>query len=120
MTSFLVQQLTEQLPEGSDVRIELMFCGAGRDAMKLEQQGLGVGLNNASDLLVGEFNWVSHTFTHIDMDYLEPQDCNGVQYGCPTSPARAHSELQYNFQTIAGLGTDNATYPDFYKSMCMV
>lgn len=109
--------MSQKLANGSDVRLEFVYCGSGRDAQKLEEQGIGVGMSEAADRLVGVFNWVSHTWSHPNLDYLEPEECNGQLYKCATSPTRVQAELDYNLKTIAGVGINASDYLDVFKGI---
>jgi peptidoglycan/xylan/chitin deacetylase (PgdA/CDA1 family) len=60
---------------------------------------------------------VSHTWSHPNLDYLPPNECDGKQYTCPTQPERVLAELDYNVKTVTGQGIDAAAYHQVFQGM---
>eukprot|EP00123_Amoebidium_parasiticum_P009305 comp19389_c2_seq1/m.22403 comp19389_c2_seq1/g.22403 ORF comp19389_c2_seq1/g.22403 comp19389_c2_seq1/m.22403 type:complete len:705 (-) comp19389_c2_seq1:21-2135(-) len=80
------------LPSGSEIKFEFAFNGAWIAAKSTEDSGLVAAINNLSS----NFNWVSHTFMHTNMDWLDKAECGGKPSTCPTSRARNDLELSIN------------------------
>ena len=118
VSPFAQQELNRKLPTGSRFRFELAYCGAGYEAMQLEEKkGEGKGLANASSTHVGEFNWVSNAWSHLNFDYLPPEACDGKANTCKTSQGQALVELDYNSKTILGEGLDAASLVQDFKGV---
>lgn len=61
-------------------RLELAFNGFGyEDAGYEQKQGIGVGLNKCLLDNKKKFNWVSHTWTHQHLDWLNAPNCDGEE-----------------------------------------
>ncbi|KNC85425.1 hypothetical protein, variant [Sphaeroforma arctica JP610] len=89
-------KITANLPEGSNVTFEPAFNGAGIAMVDFEDNGLV----STSKHYAGRFNWVSHTWTHQNMDWLETFDCNGQANECHPDEARYIHEFQYNIDVV--------------------
>eukprot|EP00123_Amoebidium_parasiticum_P009046 comp19190_c0_seq1/m.21901 comp19190_c0_seq1/g.21901 ORF comp19190_c0_seq1/g.21901 comp19190_c0_seq1/m.21901 type:complete len:766 (-) comp19190_c0_seq1:210-2507(-) len=111
--------LTTRLPKGSDFKFELAFNGAGFTASGLEESGTGVGLDAATLKHVKDFLWVSHTWTHQNLDWSTPDLCNGSMWTCPTNGLRLNEELSFNDKFIRGIGVPAAGYKSDLKNSGM-
>lgn len=61
----------------------------------------GPGLNQCSEENRDKFNWISHTYSHQHLDWLN--NCgNGAPTCIKTSPEKVQSELQRNVDLIDG------------------
>eukprot|EP00123_Amoebidium_parasiticum_P016468 comp23441_c0_seq1/m.39093 comp23441_c0_seq1/g.39093 ORF comp23441_c0_seq1/g.39093 comp23441_c0_seq1/m.39093 type:complete len:750 (-) comp23441_c0_seq1:163-2412(-) len=102
------------LPADSYFRFELAFNGAGHTAEGLEKAGPG-SLAAVSNDLVGSFNWISHTWTHTHMDWLDVCPTPG---GCRTPADRIAAELQNSVKLATGQAVPNnpSMYPGLVDS----
>eukprot|EP00123_Amoebidium_parasiticum_P011623 comp20819_c0_seq1/m.27453 comp20819_c0_seq1/g.27453 ORF comp20819_c0_seq1/g.27453 comp20819_c0_seq1/m.27453 type:complete len:761 (-) comp20819_c0_seq1:211-2493(-) len=104
------------LAAGSYVRFEAAINGAFHSAINLEQNpGVGIGLNNATDKYLGDFNWLSHTWTHQQLDWLNPSDCNGTANKCQPTANRVNAELLANQMLAVGQEVDAASLDPAYQ-----
>ncbi|KNC77612.1 hypothetical protein SARC_09927 [Sphaeroforma arctica JP610] len=98
------EQLKSILPAGSMVTLEPAFNGGGIKMFGIDESD---NLINASKQHVDEFNWVSHTWTHQNLDWLEAVECNNLEKECNPDADRYTAELSYNIRVAEGLEVDN-------------
>eukprot|EP00123_Amoebidium_parasiticum_P011298 comp20631_c0_seq1/m.26702 comp20631_c0_seq1/g.26702 ORF comp20631_c0_seq1/g.26702 comp20631_c0_seq1/m.26702 type:complete len:802 (-) comp20631_c0_seq1:554-2959(-) len=100
------ESYSKTLPAGSRIYIEPAFNGAGHTGMYWEKApnvwSRGVGLNEMTNKYRNYYNWISHTWTHQNLDYLEPNECNNQQYVCRVPPNRVEEEIAHNVLLIQG------------------
>eukprot|EP00124_Ichthyophonus_hoferi_P002031 Ihof_evm3s125 gene=Ihof_evmTU3s125 len=99
-----VQSLPEKLklPSGSYIKYEPAFNGVGHTGLQLEETGYGIGLNEATNKHIGAFNWVSHTWSHQQLDWLNKNQCDGRKDVCHTGPERIRAEIKANRMIALG------------------
>lgn len=51
---------------------------------------------------MARFNWISHTWTHQNLDWSTPDDCHGKVDSCRVPYQRIYDELKYNFMLAEG------------------
>lgn len=56
------------------------------------------------------FNWVSHTWTHQNLDWLSPEDCHGIKDSCRPTYERVYAELEYNKKLAEGVAIGRNEY----------
>eukprot|EP01134_Creolimax_fragrantissima_P007186 CFRG7186T1 len=104
---------SEVLPNGSDFKLEPAYNGAG-----LGMSGFtDTSLSDASYTYAGEFNWISHTWTHMNMDYLEDWQCNGQHKVCHPTAEMYDAELGYNKMVARGEGIASSEYIPLYYGL---
>eukprot|EP01134_Creolimax_fragrantissima_P005310 CFRG5310T1 len=96
------------LATGSDITFEPAFNGAGISMLEFENNGLV----EASKRHAGRFNWISHTWTHQNLDWLENFDCNGETNVCHPDEERYENEFQLNIDVAQDKEVGNPTYPN--------
>eukprot|EP00123_Amoebidium_parasiticum_P011511 comp20753_c0_seq1/m.27200 comp20753_c0_seq1/g.27200 ORF comp20753_c0_seq1/g.27200 comp20753_c0_seq1/m.27200 type:complete len:872 (-) comp20753_c0_seq1:715-3330(-) len=86
------------LAPGSNFKLELAFNGYGYSIGKYDNGEL----SKATDAQISSFNWVSHTFTHRHLDYMDKEQCNNTDNVCPVSPERLSLEITLNNKAAMG------------------
>ncbi|KNC80788.1 hypothetical protein SARC_06867 [Sphaeroforma arctica JP610] len=98
------------LPTGSEFKLEPAYNGAG-----LGMTGYNdTSLNEATYTYADEFNWVSHTWSHMNMDWLEDWQCDGQHKVCHPLPEHYDAELGYNQKVARGEGIASDEYIELY------
>eukprot|EP00123_Amoebidium_parasiticum_P014073 comp22312_c0_seq1/m.33140 comp22312_c0_seq1/g.33140 ORF comp22312_c0_seq1/g.33140 comp22312_c0_seq1/m.33140 type:complete len:444 (-) comp22312_c0_seq1:33-1364(-) len=99
------------LAPGSEIRLELAFNGVGYSAaqyppgLAFNKSGTDNGaLGRAAEQNILEFNWVSHTWTHPNLDWASPDECNGSLFTCTRTYERILDELRFNQMFANGDG----------------
>ncbi|KNC84043.1 hypothetical protein SARC_03730 [Sphaeroforma arctica JP610] len=98
------------LPAGSNFKLEPAYNGAGLGMSGYED----TSLNEASYEYAAEFDWMSHTWTHMNMDWLEDWQCDGKHKECNPLPEHYDAELGYNQKVARGEGIASDEYIDLY------
>eukprot|EP00123_Amoebidium_parasiticum_P013825 comp22170_c0_seq1/m.32532 comp22170_c0_seq1/g.32532 ORF comp22170_c0_seq1/g.32532 comp22170_c0_seq1/m.32532 type:complete len:798 (-) comp22170_c0_seq1:288-2681(-) len=91
--------ISSRLPAGSRIYFEPAFNGANYRSGDADKAG---SLEYATRQLCNSYNWVSHTFSHQNLDYLEPSQCNGQSNTCVTEPLRVEEEITFNAEVGRG------------------
>ncbi|KNC78663.1 hypothetical protein SARC_08911 [Sphaeroforma arctica JP610] len=97
------KSLHTKLPVGSDFKLEPAFNGAGIAMLGFEDTE---GLLEATQKNAAEFFWVSHTWTHVNMDWVDSAKT--------THPdaVRYDAEFDYNKRVVRGEGIATEEYID--------
>lgn len=61
------------------------------------------------------FNWISHTWTHQNMDWLEPSECNGDKDTCHPTSERISAELELNIKLAEGVKIKKSDYISAFR-----
>eukprot|EP01134_Creolimax_fragrantissima_P007443 CFRG7443T1 len=72
------------------------------------------GLNKATYDYASEFYWVSHTWSHMNMDWLIASQCNGRAKACHSTKEIYDAEFQYNQMLARGEGISSTEYIHLY------
>ncbi|KNC86680.1 hypothetical protein SARC_01186 [Sphaeroforma arctica JP610] len=92
-------RLHTNLPNGSDIKFEPAYNAAGISMFGIPASD---GLVSATAKYADQFYWVSHTFTHMNMDKLDSVQCTNNETVCRPDAAIYDAELTYNQKVARG------------------
>jgi hypothetical protein len=63
------------------------------------------------------FNWISHTWTHQNLDWLEGSECGGNRDTCRPTYERILAELTLNIRLAEGVKIKKSDYISAFRKM---
>jgi len=96
------------LAPGSFIKFEPGFNGAGHTNWGLQQNlHEGKDLNSYTKKYLGDFHWISHTWSHQNLDWLNADQCpSGKPSSCRVSKERIQAEIRTNKLFATGHAID--------------
>eukprot|EP01134_Creolimax_fragrantissima_P000839 CFRG0839T1 len=94
------------LPTGSDFKLEPAYNGGGIAMFGIND----TGLLNATKEYAHHFSWISHTWTHMNMDWLAEDQCAEGYKMCHPNATVYDAEMQYNQMIARGEGINSTEY----------
>eukprot|EP01134_Creolimax_fragrantissima_P004110 CFRG4110T1 len=98
------------LTNGSDFKFEAAINGAGVAMWGLPD----TGINQATIDYAHEFNWLTHAWTHMNMDWLSKEQCNGKAETCHPTAEQYDAEFGYNMKLVRGEAIASEDYIELY------